>query len=143
MPALHQCRFDRGGIIALRTRSCRAQGGTFDATGDRRLCGTWSELCIRDHVSGQGYLRHIRAWRAAGYHVSLFFLSLPSAELAVSRVRERVCQGGHDIPEAVIRRRFASGFTNFNLHYRAAVDAWALYDNSGDEPILLAWGERV
>lgn len=64
-------------------------------------------------------------------------------ELAVSRVRERVCQGGHDIPEAVIPRRFASGVTNFNLHYRAAVDAWALYDNSGDEPILLAWGERA
>lgn len=94
-------------------------------------------------LSGLAYLRHIRVWRAAGYHVSLFFLSLPSAELAVSRVRQRVRQGGHDIPEVVIRRRFASGFANFNLHYRAAVDDWALYDNSGDEPILLEWGERA
>ena len=94
-------------------------------------------------LSGLIYLRHITAWRAAGYHVSLFFLSLPSAELAVSRVRERVRQGGHDIPEAVIRRRFASGFANFKQHYRAAVDAWALYDNSGDEPVLLEWGERA
>lgn len=94
-------------------------------------------------LSGLAYLRHIRVWRAAGYHVSLFFLSLPSAELAVSRVRQWVRQGGHDIPEVVIRRRFASGFANFNLHYRAAVDDWALYDNSGDEPILLEWGERA
>lgn len=38
-------------------------------------------------LSGLGYLRHIGAWRASGYHVSLFFLSLPTAEFAVARVR--------------------------------------------------------
>jgi predicted ABC-type ATPase len=42
---------------------------------------------------------HIKAWRAAGYHVSLFFLALPDAAVAVARVAERVRQGGHDVPE--------------------------------------------
>ena len=36
-----------------------------------------------------------------------------------------------------------AGRKNFENHYRAAVDAWALYDNSGDEPMLLEWGERT
>lgn len=92
-------------------------------------------------LSGRVYLRHIEDWRRSGYHVSLFFLSLPTAEMAVARVAERVRQGGHDIPEAVIRRRFVTGRRLFESHYRDAVDAWALYDNSGDEPVLIEWGE--
>ena len=92
-------------------------------------------------LAGQAYLRHIEDWRQLGYHISLFFLSLPTAEMALARVAERVRQGGHDIPESVIRRRFVAGRKNFENHYRAAVDAWAVYDNSADEPILLEWGE--
>lgn len=94
-------------------------------------------------LSGLAYLRHIQAWQGAGYHVSLFFLSLPSAEMAIARVAERVKQGGHDIPEAVIRRRFLAGRRNFELHYRFVVDAWACYDNAGDEPTMIEWGEKA
>ena len=93
-------------------------------------------------LSGLNYLRHIGEWRALGYHVSLFFLSLPTADMAIARVAERVRQGGHDVPEAIVRRRFVSGRRNFDDRYRDAVDAWALYDNSGREPMLLEWGER-
>jgi predicted ABC-type ATPase len=93
-------------------------------------------------LSGVGYLAHIKAWRAAGYHVSLFFLSLPNAEVAIARVAERVRQGGHDIPEAVIRRRFVSGLRNFEQSYKSAVDAWTRYDNVGSSPVLLEWGEN-
>lgn len=94
-------------------------------------------------LSGLAYLRHIREWKSMGYHVSLFFLTLPSAEMAIARVAERVKQGGHDIPEAVIRRRFATGKHNFYAYYRDAVDAWACYDNSGDEPVMMEWGEQA
>ena len=93
-------------------------------------------------MAGQVYLRHIEDWRQLGYYVSVVFLSLPTVEMAVARVAERVRQGGHDIPEHVIRRRFISGRMNFDAQYRAAVDDWALYDNSGDEPVLIEWGER-
>ncbi len=94
-------------------------------------------------LSGSGYLRRITHWRALNYRVSLFFLSLPNAETAIARVAERVRQGGHDIPEVVIRRRFAAGLKNFHNHYRAAVDDWALYDNSGSTPMMLEWGENA
>ncbi|WP_256645670.1 AAA family ATPase [Thermomonas paludicola] len=93
-------------------------------------------------LSGVGYRQRIRHWRALGYHVSLFFLSLPAAQTAIDRVATRVQQGGHDIPEAVIRRRFSSGLRNFDAVYKAEVDDWALYDNSGDEPVLLDWSEK-
>lgn len=94
-------------------------------------------------LSGLIWLRSIRYWRDEGYRVSLYFLSLPSAELAIARVAARVSQGGHDIPEPVIRRRFASGLENFHRHYKLAVDDWTLYDNSGATPALLDWGENA
>jgi predicted ABC-type ATPase len=93
-------------------------------------------------LSGLSYLRHIQRWRALGYHVSLYFLALPDVEAAVSRVAERVQQGGHNIPEAVIRRRFISGLHNFEHHYKASVDSWTKYDSASTEPILLQWGEN-
>jgi len=92
-------------------------------------------------LSGQSYLTKIRQWRSIGYHVSLFFLSLPDAETAIARVAERVRQGGHSIPTDVIRRRFAAGLSNFENIYKAEVDAWAKYDNVA-EPKLLEWGEN-
>ena len=93
-------------------------------------------------LSGLGYLRQIRQWRTRGYHISIFFLALPTVELAIERVAERVRQGGHHIPEAIIRRRFTAGKKNFEQRYRNTVDAWALYDNSGEEPVLIEWGEN-
>lgn len=56
-------------------------------------------------LAGRSYLSQIRQWRAQGYRVSLFFLQLPNVETAIARVAERVKQGGHDIPEATIRRQ--------------------------------------
>lgn len=90
---------------------------------------------------GRGYLAHIQRWRAQGYHVSLFFLALPDADVAVARVAERVRQGGHQVPEDVIRRRFDAGLRHFERLYKPAVDAWAKYDSVGESPSLLEWGE--
>ena len=93
-------------------------------------------------LSGLSYLRSIRQWRDRGYRVSVYFLTLPTPEWAVARVALRVSQGGHDVPESVIRRRFAKGLEYFHRHYTLAVDTWALYDNSGTKPLLLDFGER-
>ena len=93
-------------------------------------------------LSGRGYLRLIDEWQGAGYRVKLIFLQLASAEEAIARVAQRVRQGGHHIPESVIRRRFAAGKANFERLYAARVDAWAMYDNAGSVPVLIDWSER-
>lgn len=93
-------------------------------------------------LSGLAYLRHVAQWRALGYHIALFFLALPNAETAIARVSERVRQGGHSIPEAVIRRRFAAGLQHFDQDYKSRVNTWAKYDNAGTEPVLMEWGEN-
>lgn len=93
-------------------------------------------------LADRGYARRISSWQATGYHVAILFLALPSPDAAIQRVHERVAQGGHAIPDDVIRRRFAAGKTNFETVYKPIVDAWALYDSSGQAPVLLDWGEK-
>ena len=56
------------------------------------------------------------------------------------RVRNRVIMGGHDVPEHIIRRRFIRGWENFENIYKKIVDEWALYDNSGNRPIIIDEG---
>jgi len=90
--------------------------------------------------AGRNHARSIRRWGASGYRVTLVFLSLPSPEMAVSRVAERVLQGGHGVAEDVVRRRFIAGRENFETLYKPLVDEWLHYDNSGAEPVLLEGG---
>ena len=91
-------------------------------------------------LSGRGYARLIPAWREDGYTVKLFFLRLASPELAIARVRQRVREGGHNVPEPTIRRRFAAGLRNLEEIYKPIVSEWAIYENSGPAPLLLEEG---
>ena len=93
-------------------------------------------------LSGLVYLKKIAVWQAMGYQVKLWFLSLPNEDIAVSRVALRVAQGGHNIPEDVIRRRFKAGLENFYNYYSKVVNSWALYDNYGINPKLLDWENK-
>lgn len=95
-------------------------------------------FAIETTLSGHGYIRWIPQWQANGYHVKLLFLRLPTPEAAIKRVAQRVAEGGHHVPESVIRRRFDAGWRNFNQNYRDLVDDWFMYDNSGRTPVLLA-----
>jgi len=92
-------------------------------------------------LSGRTYVKLLRDCRAHGYHIVLVFLSLPTAGMAVTRVAARVTQGGHNVPEADIRRRFAAGLRNFHEIYKQIVDVWTLYDNSGNIPCVIDQGE--
>jgi hypothetical protein len=62
--------------------------------------------------------------------------------MAVERVALRVRHGGHDIPEATIRRRFEAGTRLFTTVYQPLVDQWVLYDNAGGEPVVMDWSGK-
>ena len=74
-------------------------------------------LRLRDDAGRSGLRQADRRPEGSAYHVVLFFLWLPDADMAVARVANRVRQGGHDIPEATIRRRFEAGLRNFFRMY--------------------------
>jgi predicted ABC-type ATPase len=93
-------------------------------------------------LSGRNYARHIQRWKQAGYHVKLVFLSLASVRIALQRIQLRVAQGGHNVEAPVVRRRFKAGLANFRRIYSKLVDAWILYDNTGETPKVIAEGKN-
>ena len=103
----------------------------------RQMVAKRQDFAVETTLAGRVYLRMIREWKGLGYQVELMFLQLPSADLAVERVRQRVAQGGHNIPEPDIRRRFDRGKENFHKLYRHAVDVWQVFDASQWPPVLL------
>jgi len=84
-------------------------------------------------LSGAHYLQRIQEWKDLGYSVKLWFIALSSPELAISRVKERVAQGGHNIPEEVIRRRYSAGLKNLPK-FQKVVKSWVLLDGDKTPP---------
>lgn len=89
-------------------------------------------------LAGRTYAAFLKELRSAGYSVHLYYLWLPDVELHVQRVAERVRQGGHDVPEEDIRRRYKRSLVNFFELYQPLADRWAIFDNTGTTPRKIA-----
>jgi predicted ABC-type ATPase len=89
-------------------------------------------------LAGRAYSTRLNDLKNRGYRIDVFFLWLPDADLAVTRVANRVLQGGHNVPEADIRRRYIAGIDNLLQLYRPIADDLWLYDASMLPPKLFA-----
>ena len=73
-----------------------------------------------------------RALQKAGYRLELRYVGLESAAVCEQRVAQRVREGGHDVPAALVQQRYANGLLLLKQHYRL-FDHLQLYDNTGTE----------
>jgi predicted ABC-type ATPase len=94
-------------------------------------------------LAGRTVGRWIGQWQEVGYRVRLVFVVLDEPGLAVRRVAGRVASGGHDVPELVVRRRWAAGLRALFDVCLPAVDAWLVIDNSDGEARPVAAGTRA
>ena len=85
-----------------------------------------------------------------GAEVHVMYIGLASPELHIARVRARVRAGGHDIPEADIRRRYEHSRLNL-VHLLPKLASLRVYDNSAEadpakgrtpEPRLVLYMEK-
>lgn len=88
--------------------------------------------------SGKTYVKVLQEVNKRGYLIHIFFLWISDVELALERIRLRVRNGGHHIPEDVVRRRFIRSLPNFFRIYKPLADSWVIFDNSGDVPKMIA-----
>lgn len=89
-------------------------------------------------LAAKSYQHLIKEAQKKGFVVILLFFWLRTIGLAKERVVTRVKEGGHNIPEDVIERRYKAGITNLFHIYLPLVDAWLIYDNSDSEPDFIA-----
>ncbi len=107
----------------------------------RELSVRRTDFALETTLASRTFAPWIRELKHHGYGVHLVFLHLPSSEMAVSRVADRVRLGGHNVPETTIRRRYERGLHNFFSLYRPLADSWWFYDNSTRQiPDLIACG---
>ncbi len=125
------------GLSPFRPEKAAVEASRLMLDHVRQMVAHREDFAVETTLAGRAYLRMIREWKELGYQVELMFLQLPSADLAVERVRQRVAQGGHNIPELDIRRRFDRGIENFRQRYRNVVDAWQIFDASQWPPVLI------
>lgn len=111
--------------------------------GEIRLCMNRPEdFGFETTLSGLSYLNLIGHLRTRGYQIHFFFLWVRSVELALARIRVRVLEGGHGVPESVVRRRFERSIRNFLGQYRRLADSWIIFDNSGASPAVIAFEKQ-
>jgi predicted ABC-type ATPase len=131
------------GLSAFRPDSVAIGAGRVMLARLRTLAQTRADFAFETTLASRSFARWLVDLRRSGYRTHLAFLSLPDPDLAVARVAGRVRQGGHSVPEAVIRRRFARGLSNFLETYRTVVDTWQVFDNSAETgPRLIASGRN-
>ena len=89
-------------------------------------------------LSTKSYKSFILKAKEQGYKVTLLYFWLQTVELAKERVKTRVLEGGHNIPEDVIERRYERGIKNLFEIYIDIVDAILIFDNSFGKHNLIA-----
>ncbi len=94
------------------------------------------DFSIETTLAGNGVLALMRQAKASGFEIRLLFVAVDSAEISVRRVRERVSQGGHDVPPDEVRRRYQRSLANVPAAARLA-DLALIFDNSGDRHMLM------
>jgi len=118
------------GLSAFRPDEAAMAAGRIMLDRLHALARDRETFAFETTLASRSFAPWLRGLRRDGYRVHLAFLSLPTADLAIARVQERVRDGGHAVPEIVVRRRYVRGLTNFFLVYRGVVDSWQLFDNS-------------
>lgn len=89
-------------------------------------------------MSGVTYLKYFKMLKEKGYKIHIYFLWIPSSQLAIARVKDRVAQGGHNVPVADIKRRFERSTEKFFKQYCLLADQWMLFNNEQSKPKLIA-----
>lgn len=91
-------------------------------------------------MAGHTHLALLRAAREHGLSPALLYFSVTSPDICFERIARRVAEGGHDVAEDVVRRRFIRSHQNLGI-YTAAADLWRIYEASGPRPCLAVEGK--
>jgi predicted ABC-type ATPase len=117
-----QASFQAGRVLLADIKSRLANGESFG---------------FESTLSGKTYISLLKEAREHGYTVTIYFLFVNSVDLSLKRIKQRVSEGGHNIPKSAVLRRQSRCFENFWNLYRPLAGDWYLFNNSGKSPKLV------
>ncbi len=132
------------GLSAYDPKIVDFQAGRLMVRRLHELAAARKSFGFETTLASRFYASWLRKLAASGYIVNLLYVWVASPELAVQRVRQRVGEGGHDVPEQIVRRRYYRGARNFFQLYMPLAENWVVWDNSSEErPQRIARGMGV
>lgn len=105
----------------------------------RDLIAQRQSFSLETTLSGRTHLRLIALAKAHNMAVKLLYFFVDTPEQCLARVARRVAEGGHDVPEADLHRRFVRSLENF-ADYARQCDFWRVFDGNGTQPVTVAEG---
>jgi predicted ABC-type ATPase len=118
------------GLSAYSPETVSFEAGRIMLRRLHELAQSGSSFAFESTLSSRTFAKFLRDCRSRGYRVILFYVTLPSSNLAVQRVALRVRQGGHNIPTDDVHRRFKRSLTNLFELYLPLCDRWTVLDNA-------------
>jgi predicted ABC-type ATPase len=126
------------GLSPLRPEAVAFKAGRLLLRELHELIERRKTFALESTLSGRTYVNIFEKARQRGYTMELHFVWIPDVREAIRRVRQRVIEGGHDVPADDIRRRFARSIQHLLDDYLPLANRWALWDNSTPPAKLLA-----
>jgi predicted ABC-type ATPase len=108
----------------------------------RELLDEGKTFTFETVMSSRDKVEFMKEARACGYRVYLYFVATDDPEINLDRVRRRVMQGGHPVPEDKVRKRYRESIDLMTEACYAAHRAY-VFDNSGSRHKLLAEVEEL
>jgi predicted ABC-type ATPase len=118
------------GLSAFSPETVAIAAGRLMLDRVRELARERRDFAFETTLASRSFVPWLKGLQADGYTFHLVYLWLPTVELALARVAERVRRGGHAVPEDVVRRRYGRSLANFFGLYRRFADSWVMLDNS-------------
>jgi len=126
------------GLSPFSPRSAAIKAGKLVLQQIHEFINSGVDFAFESTLAGKSYVNLFKDLNRKGYRLHLFFLWIPDAELAIARIKDRVAEGGHNVPANDVRRRFKRSICNFFKLYQPLLDSWMLFNNAGPIPRLIA-----
>lgn len=130
------------GLSPFDPENVKIQAGRIMLERIKNLIQRGDDFAFETTLATKSYIHLIKEAQVNGYFVTLVYFWLNSPELAIERVKERVSNGGHNIPEDIIRRRYVGGIENLSKIYLPVSDSWMIIDNTIEPNKIIAVGKK-
>ena len=126
------------GLSPFQPESVAIQAGRIMLARMDELLQKAKTFAFETTLATKSYKQKIEWAQANGYEVTLLFFWLNTSKLAKKRVAQRVAEGGHNIPDEIIERRYHSGITQLITTYMDMIERYYIFDNSEGERTPIA-----
>lgn len=126
------------GLSPFQPERVSIQAGRIMLNRIHELIESKTDFAFETTLTTLSYQQTIQHAKASGYIVTLIFFWLNDVNLAIERVKLRVSEGGHNIPQVTIRRRYKKGLQNLVSIFTHVCDNWMIIDNSNEKHNTIA-----